>query len=202
MVSYVFSTLNLSLPVISLSCLICGCLQVKSGSEIMPQNLFEPFENLRRGFHLWLCNFRHWCLVVGSPSWVHFTVSFSWGRLAQRARKVYEAPWLPFMLSLPSHSLFFNYFPDFIWLFCQSCWQNAWLWKNTNLHYPRTLNSNTAGGLYVSIIFKIKETLKQCVFLAMTHFCLCLCRYLSQTVLSKANQLEGECPSGGTVVVW
>lgn len=199
-VSYVFSTLSLRLRVISLSCLICGCLQVKSGSEIILQNLIEPFENLSRGFHLWLCNFRH--CIVSPPSWLHCTVSFSWGSLSQKARTVYEAPWLPFMFSLPSHSLFSYILPDFFHLFCQSFSQNGWLWKQKNLHQPTTLNSNIAGGLYVSIILKTKGILKQCVFPAMTPFPFYLCMYLSQTVLSKANQLEGESRPGGTVVVW
>lgn len=110
-VFYVSNALNLSLQVISLSCLRCGCLQVKSGSEIILQNLFESFENLGRDFHLWLCNFRH--CVVSPTSCLHFIVSFSWGSLPQRARPAFEAPSCPSC----SHFHLTPYFPMFFQIF-------------------------------------------------------------------------------------
>lgn len=74
--------------------------------------------------------------------------------------------------------------------------------RKKKVHHPTTPNSSIAGGLYAGIIFKTKRILKQRVFPAITRFPFYLCIYLSQTVLSKANQLEGERPPGGTVVVW
>lgn len=43
----------------NLSCWLCGCLQVKPCPGIILQDLFEPSENHRRGFLLWLYNSRH-----------------------------------------------------------------------------------------------------------------------------------------------
>lgn len=71
--------------------------------------------------------------------------------------------------------------------------------RKKNVHHPN--NPRPPGGLKANITFETKGILNQCVFPAMTHFPFHLCIYLSPTVLSKANRLEGESPPGGTVLL-